>query len=263
MPSFSFVPSLRTDKSCNVGLVVVILFAVAEFFAASVHYLGRRRPAQTAVAAPRAMPAPLPSAAPSAPPVALAVASPIAALTPATSTVSVADRLRKQAEAARESGDTVSALTRLQDASQRDPRNAEVLAEMAMIYESIQNFDRSAETWRRVQQIGPSAGPLYELADMKLKTGVPAPANASAPEPTAVARLDVGAARGSVEGIPTGSTLGITEVTASGTPDPDSETNLMLALAVKKLPNAVIDPTKVKIQVYFYDTAGDEIKLTE
>src|SRR5437868_14326056 len=190
MPSFSFVPSLRTDKSFNVGLVVVILFAVAEFFAASVHYLGRRRPAQTAVAAPRAMPAPLPSAAPSAPPVALAVASPIAALTPATSTISVADRLRKQAEAARESGDTVSALARLQDASQRDPKNSEVLAEMAMIYESIQNFDRSADTWRRVQQIGPSAGPLYELADMKLKTGVPTSTSASAPEPTAVARLD-------------------------------------------------------------------------
>src|SRR5437763_893036 len=263
MPSFSFVPSLRTDKSFNVGLVVVILFAVAEFFAASVHYLGRRRPAQTAVAAPRAMPAPLPSAAPSAPPVALAVASPIAALTPATSTVSVADRLRKQAEAARESGDTVSALTRLQDASQRDPRNAEVLAEMAMIYESIQNFDRSADTWHRVQQIGPSAGPLYELADMKLKTGVPTSTSASAPEPTAVARLDVTAPRGSVEGIPTGSTLGITEVTASETPDPDSETNLMLRIAVKKRPNAVIDHTKVKIQVYFYDTAGDEIKLTD
>ncbi|PYL28859.1 MAG: hypothetical protein DMF45_07870 [Verrucomicrobia bacterium] len=268
MPSFSFVPSLRTDKSFNVGLVVVILFAVAEFFAASVHYLGRRRPAQTAVAAPRAMPAPLPSAAPSAPPVALAVASPIAALTPATSTVSVADRLRKQAEAARESGDTVSALTRLQDASQRDPRNAEVLAEMAMIYESIQNFDRSAETWRRVQEIGPSAGPLYELADMKLKTGVPA-----APESATGSALDTGrpasaldasSVRSTAEGIPTGSALGITEVTASETPDPDSETNLMLRIAVKKRPNAVIDHTKVKIQVFFYDTVGDnEIKLTD
>src|SRR5260370_26767419 len=137
MLSFSYVPSLRTDKSFNRGLGVVILFGVAEFFAASVHCLARRRRAQTAVAAPRAIPAPLPSAAPSAPPVALAVASPIAALTPATSTVSVADRLRKQAEAARESGDTVSALARLQDASQLDPGNAGGLEEMAMIYESI------------------------------------------------------------------------------------------------------------------------------
>src|SRR5205085_5584489 len=225
MPSLSFVSSARTDKSFSIGLSLVIFFAVAEIFVAGFHYVSKMRPASVAVATPRSVPGPLPSAAPSAPPVALAVASPNAALTPATSTMSVADRLLKEANAARESGDTVNALARLQDAAQRDPKNAEVLAEMAMIYESIQNFDRSAEAWRRVQQIGPSAGPLYELADMKLKTGVPAPANASAPEPTAVARLDVGAARGSVEGIPTGSTLGITEVTASETPDPDSETN--------------------------------------
>ncbi|HXP35377.1 MAG TPA: tetratricopeptide repeat protein [Chthoniobacterales bacterium] len=268
MPSLSFVSGLRTDKSFQVGLAVVILFAVVEFFAASFHYVSRARPTQTAVLAPRAMPAPLPSAAPSAPPVALAVASATGALTPATSTISVADRLRKQAEAARESGDTVSALARLQDALQRDPKNAEVLAEMAMIYESIQNFDRSAETWRRVQQIGPSAGPIYELADMKLKTGVPA-----APGSTTGSALDAGkpataldasSVRSSAEGIPAGSTLGITEVTASETPDPDSETNLMLRIAVRKRPTAVIDHTKVKIQVFFYDTVGDnDIKLTD
>jgi hypothetical protein len=264
MASLSFVSGSRTDKSFQVGLLLVILFAVAEFFAASFHYIRKMRPAPAAMAAPQMVPAPLPSVAPSAPPVALAVASPATALTPATSTVSVEDRLRKQADAARESGDTVSALARLQDASQRDPKNAEVLAEMAMIYESIQNFERSADTWRRVQQIGPSAGPLYELADMKLKHGVPAATNTAAPEPTAVARLDVAAPRGSVEGIPTGSTLGISEVTASETPDPDSETNLMLRIAVKKRPNTVIDHTKVKIQVFFYDTVGDnDIKLTD
>jgi len=268
MPSLSFVSGLRTDKSFQVGLALVILFAVVEFFAATFHYISRTRPAQTVVVAPRAMPAPLPSAGPSAPPVALAVASPTAALTPATSTISVADRLRKQADAARESGDTVSALARLQDASQRDPKNAEVLAEMAMIYESIQNFDRSAETWRRVQQIGPSAGPIYELADMKLKTGVPAAPGSitgsalDAGKPATA--LDASSVRSSAEGIPAGSTLGITEVTASETPDPDSETNLMLRIAVKKRPSAVIDHTKVKIQVFFYDTVGDnDIKLTD
>src|SRR3989440_7053583 len=266
MPSLSFVSSARTDKSFSIGLSLVIFFAVAEIFVAGFHYVSKMRPASVAVATPRSVPGPIPSAAPSAPPVALAVASPNAALTPATSTMSVADRLLKEANAARESGDTVNALARLQDAAQRDPKNAEVLAEMAMIYESIQNFDRSAETWRRVQEIGPSAGPLYELADMKLKTGVPTSTStsASAPETSAVARLDVTAPRGSVEGIPTGSTLGITEVTASETPDPDSETNLMLRITVKKRPNAVIDHTKVKIQVFFYDTVGDnDIKLTD
>ena len=268
MASLSFVSSARTDKSFSIGLSLVIFFAVAEIFVAGFHYVSKMRPASVAVAASRSVPGPIPSAAPSAPPVALAVASPNAALTPATSTMSVADRLLKEANAARESGDTVNALARLQDAAQRDPKNAEVLAEMAMIYESIQNFDRSAETWRRVQEIGPSGGPLYELADMKLKTGVPA-----APGSTSGSALDAGkpassldasSVRTSAEGIPAGSTLGISEVTASETPDPDSETNLMLRIAVKKRPNAVIDHTKVKIQVYFYDTVGNnDIKLTD
>src|SRR4030081_1736568 len=120
MASLSFVSGSRTDKSFQIGLILVIFLAVVEFFAASFHYINRMRPAQTAVVAPRTVPAPLPSVAPSAPRVALAVASPSTALTPATSTVSVADRLRKQAEAARESGDTGSALAPVQDASQSD-----------------------------------------------------------------------------------------------------------------------------------------------
>lgn len=265
MASLSFVSGPRTDKSFNIGLGMVILVAAAEIGAVAVHYLGAMRPAHVSVA-PAEVPAPLPSAAPSAPPVALSVSSPVAALTPPTNVSSEIDRLTKQAQAARETGDTVNALARLQDAAQRDPKNAEVLAEMAMIYESTQNFDKSAETWRRVQDIGPSAGPLYDVADTKLKTGVPTSTSnaAAAPAPTAIAKLDVTAPRGTVEGIPTGSTLGISEVAASETPDPDSETNLMLRISVKKRPNAVIDHTKVKIQVFFYDTVGDnDIKLTD
>jgi len=268
MPSLLFVSSPRTDKSFTIGLGAVILFAVTEVFVIGAHYIGKMRPASVAVTAPRSLPAAIPSAAPSAPPVALIVASPSAALTPATSIKSVADRLLKEANAARDSGDTVNALARLQDAAQRDPKNAEVLAEMAMIYESIQNFDRSVETWRRVQEIGPSAGPLYELADMKLKTGVPAaPGSATgsvldAGKPATVA--EVTGVRTTIEGIPPGSTLGINEVSASETPDPEAETNLMLRIAVKKRPGSVIDHTRVKIQVFFYDTVGDnDIKLTD
>ena len=270
MASLSFVSSGRADRSFQIGLSLVIFFAVAELLIAGFHYIGTMRPASvtTAAAPARQVPAAIPSAAPSAPPVALTVASPSPALEPATSTMSVADRLLKQANAARESGDTVNALARLQDAAQRDPKNAEVLAEMAMIYESIQNFDRSADTWKRVQEIGPSAGPLYELADMKLKTGVSAPPGSTTGSALDVGKpataLDASSVRSTSEGIPAGSTLAITEVTASETPDPDAETNLMLRIAVKKRPQAVIDHTKVKIQVFFYDTVGDnDIKLTD
>lgn len=268
MPSLSFVSSGRTDRSFQIGLSLVIFFAVAEIFLAGFHYISRMRPATVAIAPPRTMPGPLPSVAPSAPPVALSIASPTGALTPPTSVAAESERLLKQAQSEK---DTVSALARLQGASERDPKNAEVLAEIASIYEVTQNFERSAETWRRVWEIGPSAGALYEIADLKLKTGVPTSATGTVPStgsaldagrPMTVA--EVSGVRSTLDAIPGGSMLGISEVTASETPDPDAETNLMLRIAVKKRAGTVIDHTKVKIQVFFYDTVGDsEIKLTD
>src|SRR5438270_638485 len=142
MPSLSFVSGQRTDKSFNVGLGLLILFAVAEIFAAGFHYMNKMRPAQTAVVAPRA-------------------------------------------------------------SSALDMAKTTTVAEV---------------------------------------TGV----------------------KTTTESMPQGATLAISEVTASETPDPDAETNLMLRIAVKKRPAAVIDHTKVKIQVFFYDTVGDsDIKLTD
>ena len=58
--------------------------------------------------------------------------------------------------------------------------------------------------------------------------------------------------------------MGITEVKATETPDPDAETNLALRIGIKKQPGATIDHTKVKILVEFYDTVGDkDVKLTD
>ena len=51
-----------------------------------------------------------------------------------------------------------------------------------------------------------------------------------------------------------GLTFRITEVTATDSPDANAEKNMTLKIGVKVRPNAVIDPTKVKIQVFFYDT---------
>ena len=162
----------------------------------------------------------------------------------------------------RDQGDTTNALARLHEALERDPKNASVLEEMAKTYESMQLFDRSNETWRKVQELGPSAGAAYELADRRLKLGAPTPATAG--PGAASGSLEPTAARNDVGGIPEGSTFGITEVKTTETPDPDTETNLMLRIGIKKQPNATIDHTKVKIQVFFYDTVDDkDIKLTD
>ena len=133
---------------------------------------------------------------------------------------------------------------------------------MAKTYESMQLFDRSNETWRKVQELGPSAGAAYELADRRLKLGAPTPATATAG--AAGESLEPAASRNDAGGIPEGSTFGITEVKTTETPDPDTATNLMLRIGIKKQPQATIDHTKVKIQVFFYDTVDDkDIKLTD
>ncbi len=165
----------------------------------------------------------------------------------------------------RERGDTNNALARLQDASQRDPKNANVLAEMAMIYESMQLLDRSNETWQKIQEIGPSAGALYELADMKLKVGpTPTAGTTAGPGFAGVSPLDAGTSRNDPEGIPSGSTFGISEATVTENPDQDADTNLTLRVGVKARANTILDHTKVKIQVYFYDTVdNNKVALTD
>ncbi len=64
-----------------------------------------------------------------------------------------------------------------------EPNNAVVLAELAKTYDLMQLHDRANDVWRKLQEMGPSAGAAYELADQRLKLGAPTPA--AAPMPTA------------------------------------------------------------------------------
>jgi hypothetical protein len=248
------------DRIFAIALGLVAIFGVAEIAGVAVHFIGRTR-TEYAAAHPK-----VPAAPPAAPKATAAPAGQLLARAPGTvqsppsaAVLSAAERLLKDATLLRDQGDTTSALARLQEAAQSDPKNANVLAQMAMIYESIQLFERSNETWRKIQEIGPSAGALYELADMKLKNGVPAPAAAATgPGLVGASPLDAGTTRNDSEGIPDGSTFGITEVTAIDSPDQDAETNMKVKISVKARPNTVIDHTKVKIQVFFYDTLDNQ-----
>ena len=243
------------DRIFAIALSLVAVFAAAEITGVAIYYVGRAR-SQHAVAHPKA-PA-VPAAAPqtTAGPVDQTKLAPTTVESPPSAAVlSVAERLLKDATLLHDQGDTTNALARLHEAAQSDPKNANVLAQMAMIYESIQLFERSNETWRKIMEIGPSAGALYELADMKLKHGVTEPASvATGPGLAGASPLDAGTTRNDADGIPDGSTFGITELTATDSPDPDAETNMKLKISVKVQPNTAIDHTKVKIQVFFYDT---------
>jgi hypothetical protein len=96
---------------------------------------------------------------------------------------SLVDQLLREGIELRDRGDTTNASERLQEALDSEPNNAAVLAELAKTYDLMQLYDRANEMWRKLQEMGPSAGAAYELADQRLKLGVPTPA--AAPMPTA------------------------------------------------------------------------------
>jgi hypothetical protein len=271
------------DRMFRIAVWLVAIFGAVELAGVGLFYAGKWR-AEYAAAHPK--PA-VPDATPvPAPPVVAEKTTPApvtttdattttttAQSTPSSVALSTAEQMLKDAVDLKNKGDTTNALARLQDAIQRDPKNARALAEMATIYESIKLYERSNETWKKIIEIGPSAGPLYELADIKLKSGAttaPPPATTTTTATTTgpglagTSPLDAGTTRNDAEGIPDGSTFGITEVNATDTPDADAETNMKLKISVKARPNTPIDHTKVKIQVFFYDTVDDkDVVLTD
>jgi hypothetical protein len=96
---------------------------------------------------------------------------------------SLADQLLREGIELRDRGDTTKAIERMQEALDSEPNNGVVLAELAKTYDLTQLYDRANEIWRKLREMGPSAGAAYELADRRLKLGAPTPA--AAPMPTA------------------------------------------------------------------------------
>jgi hypothetical protein len=278
MPTLTFPSSSQVDWGFRVGVGLIALCAAAEICSVGYYYAGRARggpsTSQPAVAVTAPTPAPvLPSVAPSTAPVIAPSAAPAPPVTaeasPATTTLSPADRLLQDATALRQRGDNANALARLQEATQRDPKNAAVLAEMASVYESMQLYDRSNETWRKIQDIGPSVGSFYDLAQSKLKLGASAPAVANAapavtpvtmPSAAPVEQTAVAGPRTGSAEIADAAVLGIGDISVTEAPDYDAETNLTVRIPIKARSGAIIDHTKVTIRVYFYDTLGDDAK---
>src|SRR5437762_1794903 len=125
----------------------------------------------------------IPSRSPSPSPLTLTESSVEAMAHTPASWPSLVDQLLREGIELRDQRYMTNAIERLQEALDSDSNNASVLAELAKTYDLMQLYDRANEMWRKLQEMGPSAGAAYELADRRLKLGVPTPA--AAPMPTA------------------------------------------------------------------------------
>src|ERR1051326_3664486 len=241
--------AIRVDPSFHFGLGLTVILGVTEIFFATSYYVGRAR------AAPLQTPAPAP-AQPTVAPAAAAPAPP----------PSFVEQLLREGVELRDKGDTTTALARLQEALDSEPNNSAVLEQMAKTYESMQLIDRANDLWRKLQEMGPSAGAAYELANQRLKVGVPAPeaADSAVANSSTEVTEDKRTEHKDVGGNAEGSVMGISQIKTVETPDPDTDKNLALQIGIKKQPGATIDHEKVRIFVKFYDTVGDkDIKLTD
>src|SRR5438445_2165813 len=258
-----FSRAIQVDPSFHIGVGLIVILAGAEIFFATSYYVGRARARVSSQAVAVAV-APSSAHRVSAQTPEPATAQPTVSIgaVPASSP-SLVDQLLREGIELRDRGDTTNAIARLQEALESERNNTAVLQEMAKADESIGLLDRANDAWRKIQEIGPSAGAAYELADQRLKLGVSAAGKAESD----VANSSAGAAEQEhkdIGGNPEGSVMGITQVKTTETPDPDAATNLAMEIGIKKQPGATIDHDKVKIFVRFYDTVGDkDIKLTD
>ena len=176
---------------------------------------------------------------------------------PAAAPLKNPQNLLEYARALRQRGDTNSALARLRGGLANEPNNPDLIAETALTYEAMQLPEKAAEQWQRVFDMGETIGALYYMADTKLHT---APGR-----PGAVAIGQTGGTGRDSQGFQDDAVLKITDLhTEDVTDDPNADKKTAMRIVVKAKPGVVIDPSKVKIETYFYDLLdGKDVVLTD
>ena len=150
--------------------------------------------------------------------------------------------LLDQGKMLRERGDTGAALTKFREAQVLDPRNARAIAEIAMTYGKMGLTDREAEQWRRIYDIGETAGVFYAAAVAHLK---------AAQQETIRSTLGGAAPVETVEpGAPMLELLALASVEAR---DALSSKKFTLRIPMKARSGAKINVNELTIQVHFYD----------
>lgn len=167
----------------------------------------------------------------------------------AASAQSRVDTLVKTAQALRERGDTATAIIRLREALAIAPGNPQVLSEIAITYDRMGVSQKAAEYWRKVYDIGESAGIYYVAAAAKLIAPPPS-------APAAPANHSLTANAGNA--VQPGSALGLMTVNTVEDQDSLSQKKFSLQIPVKAREGSDIDNGQVTIQVLFYDIINDK-----
>ena len=158
-----------------------------------------------------------------------------------------------QGKLLRDRGDMSTALTRFREAAAMDSKSPEALFEIAVTYEKMQLMDRAGEQWRRIYEMGESAGPYFTAAEARLnqvKESAMREAMKDRPEALTGAEAE--------DGIAPGKTLGLLPVTTEDHEDRNSAKHLSVRIPVKARAREKIEVRDLTIQVLFYDIVDNQ-----
>ncbi len=154
----------------------------------------------------------------------------------------------EQARMLRDRGDTNTALTRLREAQTISPDNPLIVSEIATTFEKMGLMDKALEQWRRIYDMGETAGIYYAAADAKLKAG-----EALAKQQVAEKQAAEGGAK-DASGFQPGTALALGEITRNASDDPRK---FAIKIPIKSRPGTKVEVRDVVIQVFFYDILPD------
>jgi hypothetical protein len=158
--------------------------------------------------------------------------------------------LVQQGRQLRDRGDTAAALVKFREAQTLEPGNPEPIADMAVTYERMGVMDKAAEQWKRIYEMGESAGPFFMAADARLKMS----------QTQALAAVQIQqqkdvANEGPISKTRADATLGIGDINQVDR-NHDGITNFLLRVPIKAKRSEKISVADVDIQVFFYDQVG-------
>ena len=156
----------------------------------------------------------------------------------------------QNARVARDRGDTGSALARFREAYELDPRNPEAIAEIAVTLEKMGLPDKAAEHWKRVYDMGESAGVYFAAAQSKMReavmttrVGLDAPANSNVQTGGGTAAM---------------ATFGIGSIESEDLRDPKLLRRLVLKVPIEQRIKTKVSVKEVTVLVLFYDLLDDK-----
>jgi tetratricopeptide (TPR) repeat protein len=180
------------------------------------------------------------------PPASIPKPTPVAAA-PAPTIESRLTEMIEQARLLRDRGDTNTAMTRLREAQVISPENALIISEMAVTFEKMGMTDKALEQWRRIYDMGETAGIYYAAADAKLKAS-------EALAKQQAAEKEVAEAAKEPAGFQPGAVLGLGEIAKTAGADPK---RFSVKIPIKSRPASQVEVRDVVIQVFFYDMLPD------